>query len=150
MVVLPAASRPTMRILISFLAKRRLNSFVNVSPISAPALRKRRKRRRQQSAHRSTQPPKITISPETKPPQLDPRESMPPARRSAATAHAKRGNGSDSGGHKRGNRPEIPEQPRRNEAESSGTGQTRPDSSNKFTKSIKLINELRDLAPRIR
>ena len=33
MVVLPAASRPTMRILISFLAKRRLKSLVNESPI---------------------------------------------------------------------------------------------------------------------
>lgn len=36
MVVLPAASRPTIRIRISFLAKSRLNSFVNVSPISGP------------------------------------------------------------------------------------------------------------------
>jgi hypothetical protein len=106
------------------------------------AEKKRRKRRRQQSAHRSPQLPKITISPETKPPQLDPREPMPPARRSAATAHTKRRNGSDSGGHKRGNRSEIPEHLRRNEAESSGAGQTRPDSSNKFPpKSIKLINE---------
>uniref|UniRef100_A0A2P2LC44 Putative adp-ribosylation factor 2 n=1 Tax=Rhizophora mucronata TaxID=61149 RepID=A0A2P2LC44_RHIMU len=34
-VVLPAASRPTIRIRISFLAKSRLNSFVKVSPISA-------------------------------------------------------------------------------------------------------------------
>lgn len=33
MVVLPAASRPTIKILISFFAKSRLNSFVNVSPI---------------------------------------------------------------------------------------------------------------------
>ena len=33
MVVLPAASRPTIRMRISFLAKSRLNSFVNVSPI---------------------------------------------------------------------------------------------------------------------
>lgn len=33
MVVLPAASRPTIRIRISLLAKSRLNSFVNVSPI---------------------------------------------------------------------------------------------------------------------
>lgn len=34
MVVLPAASRPTIRILISFLAKSLLNNFVKVSPIS--------------------------------------------------------------------------------------------------------------------
>lgn len=33
MVVLPAASRPTIKILISFLAKSRLNNFVNVNPI---------------------------------------------------------------------------------------------------------------------
>jgi len=34
MVVLPAASSPTMRIRISFLAKSRLKSLVNVNPIS--------------------------------------------------------------------------------------------------------------------
>lgn len=34
MVVLPAASRPTIRILISFLANSRLKSFPKVSPIS--------------------------------------------------------------------------------------------------------------------
>lgn len=34
MVVLPAASRPTMRIRISFLAKSRLKSLVKDSPIS--------------------------------------------------------------------------------------------------------------------
>lgn len=34
MVVLPAASRPTIRIRISFLAKSLLKSFVKVSPIS--------------------------------------------------------------------------------------------------------------------
>jgi len=83
---------------------------------------------------------------------VDPREPMPPARRSAATTHAKRGNGSDSGGHKRGDRPEIPEHLRcvgtkLNRAEAV---KTHPDSSNKFPKSTKLINELRDLAPRIR
>lgn len=33
MVVLPAASRPTIRIRISFLAKSRLKSFANESPI---------------------------------------------------------------------------------------------------------------------
>jgi len=33
MVVLPAASRPTIRIRISFFAKSLLNSFVNVNPI---------------------------------------------------------------------------------------------------------------------
>ncbi|KAJ0495391.1 hypothetical protein HanIR_Chr12g0608271 [Helianthus annuus] len=33
MVVLPAASRPTINIRISFLAKSRLKSLVNVSPI---------------------------------------------------------------------------------------------------------------------
>jgi hypothetical protein len=42
MVVFPAASRPTMRIRISFLANSRLNSFVNVSPMPSlwPAARK--------------------------------------------------------------------------------------------------------------
>uniref|UniRef100_A0A2P2KYN2 Uncharacterized protein n=1 Tax=Rhizophora mucronata TaxID=61149 RepID=A0A2P2KYN2_RHIMU len=33
MVVLPAASRPTISIRISFLANRRLNNFVKDSPI---------------------------------------------------------------------------------------------------------------------
>lgn len=35
MVVLPAASRPTIRMRISFLAKSRLKSFVNVNPMSS-------------------------------------------------------------------------------------------------------------------
>jgi hypothetical protein len=102
MVVLPAASRPTMRIRISFLAKRRLNSFVNVSPISEPAL-EGTKRNRKLQPHRSAQPLPMIKQHQNRAAATRSSDPVLRARRSAAPVHVSRAAGSDSRAAGQGN-----------------------------------------------